>query len=109
MSRFKFSVGPWNVHSGADAYGPATRDEISFEEKVKKFAELGFSAIQFHDDDAVPNMNALSHDEIKAEPRKVKTILNKNGMLLQFYICLHNNNYREQNQSKKNKSIYNSK
>ena len=28
MSQFKFSAGPWNVHSGADAYGPATRNEI---------------------------------------------------------------------------------
>ena len=45
MSKFKFSVGPWNVHSGADSYGPATRDEISFEEKIKRFAEIGFSAI----------------------------------------------------------------
>ena len=25
MSRFKYSVGPWNVHEGADAYGPATK------------------------------------------------------------------------------------
>ena len=32
MSRFKYSVGPWNVHAGADAYGPAVRDEIPFEE-----------------------------------------------------------------------------
>jgi len=30
-------------------------------------------------------------------------------MLLQFCICLHNNTYCEQNQSKKNESIYNSK
>ncbi len=22
MSKFKFSVGPWNVHTGADSYGP---------------------------------------------------------------------------------------
>ena len=35
MSAFKFSVGPWNVHEGADAYGPATRETISFEEKIK--------------------------------------------------------------------------
>ena len=35
----------------------ATRDEIAFEEKIRTFAELGFSAIQFHDDDAVPNIN----------------------------------------------------
>lgn len=29
MSQFKYSVGPWNVHSGADSYGPATRADIS--------------------------------------------------------------------------------
>jgi xylose isomerase len=84
MSRFKFSVGPWNVHSGADSYGPATRDEIVFEEKVKQFARLGFSAVQFHDDDAVPNMNNLSNDEIKAEAKKVKAILDKYGMKAEF-------------------------
>lgn len=40
-----------------DSYGPAVREEISFEEKVKRFTEIGFSAIQFHDDDVVPNLN----------------------------------------------------
>ena len=54
MSKFKFSVGPWNVHEGADSYGPATRDTIPFEEKIKRFREMGFDAVQFHDDDAVP-------------------------------------------------------
>ena len=28
MSSFRFSVGPWNVHEGADSYGPATRKTI---------------------------------------------------------------------------------
>ena len=84
MSRFKFSVGPWNVHEGADSYGPATRKEIAFEDKVKKFAELGFSAVQFHDDDAVPNMNELTEEEIKEEARKVKLILDKYGMEAEF-------------------------
>ena len=42
MSEFKFSVGPWNVHTGADSYGPATREDIPVEEKFKKFVELGF-------------------------------------------------------------------
>ena len=65
MTKFKFSVGPWNVHSGADSYGPATRNEIDFEEKIRKFAELGFSAIQFHDDDAVPDINDYTEEEIK--------------------------------------------
>ena len=84
MSKFKFSVGPWNVHAGADAYGPATRAEIPFEEKIKKFAEIGFDAIQFHDDDAVPNMNNLTEEEIKAEARKVKALLDKYGLKAEF-------------------------
>lgn len=83
-SKFKFSVGPWNVHSGADSYGPATRQEIPFEEKLKRFAEMGFSAIQFHDDDAVPNMNDLTEEEIKAEARKVKGLLDKYGLKAEF-------------------------
>lgn len=36
MSQFKFSVGPWNVHSGADSYGPATRAEIDFDTKLAR-------------------------------------------------------------------------
>ena len=84
MSQFKFSVGPRNVHAGADSYGPATRNEIAFEEKIKRFAEIGFSAIQFHDDDAVPNMNNLTEEEIKAEARKVKALLDKYGLKAEF-------------------------
>jgi xylose isomerase len=84
MSQFKFSAGPWNVHSGADSYGPATRAEIPFEEKVRQFAKLGFSAVQFHDDDAVPDMNALTVEEIKAKARGVKKTLDKYGMAAEF-------------------------
>ena len=84
MSQFKFSVGPWNVHSGADSYGPATRAEISFEEKVKKFSEMGFSAVQFHDDDAVPNINDYSEEEIIDKAKEVKAILDKYGMAAEF-------------------------
>ena len=60
MSQFKFSVGPWNVHTGADSYGPETRKAIDLETKFAKFRELGFDAVQFHDDDVVPNMNNLT-------------------------------------------------
>ena len=84
MSKFKFSVGPWNVHAGADSYGPATRHEIELEEKFKKFAELGFSAIQFHDDDAVPNMNNMTEEEIKEYARGVKKLLDKYGLVAEF-------------------------
>ena len=84
MSKFRFSVGPWNVHSGADSYGPATRKEIAFEEKIKAYAEIGFDAIQFHDDDAVPNMNDLSKEEIIAEAKKVKTLLDQYNLKAEF-------------------------
>lgn len=84
MSRFKYSVGPWNVHNGADGYGPAVRKEISLEEKIKKFSELGFSAVQFHDDDAVPDINKLTEEETKEEARKLKKLLDKYHMAAEF-------------------------
>lgn len=81
---FKFSVGPWNVSSGADVYGPATRSEIPMEEKIRKFKELGFDAVQFHDDDAVPNINELTEEEIKAEARKVRALLDEVDLKAEF-------------------------
>ena len=84
MSKFRFSVGPWNVHSGADSYGPATREEITFEEKVKKFAQMGFSAVQFHDDDAVPNINDYTPAQIIDKAKEVKAILDRYGMAAEF-------------------------
>lgn len=84
MSMFKFSVGPWNVHSGADAFGPEVRGEISFADKVKKFKELGFDAVQFHDDDAVPDMNDLNESQIRAKAKTVKKLLDDHGMAAEF-------------------------
>lgn len=84
MSRFKFSVGPWNVHEGADAFGPDVRSAVSFEEKLVKFAEIGISAVQFHDDDAVPDINSLTADEIKAEAQKVRIMLEKYRLAAEF-------------------------
>ena len=84
MSKFKFTAGPWNVHTGADSYGPETRNAIDLETKFRRFAELGFSAVQFHDDDVVPDMNRLTEEEIKAEARKVRALLEKYGLTAEF-------------------------
>ena len=84
MSEFRFSVGPWNVHPGADSYGPVTRSEPTLEEKFKKFSELGFSAVQFHDDDAVPDINKYTVDEIKAKAAETKALLDKYGLKAEF-------------------------
>ena len=84
MTQFKFSVGPWNVHEGADAFGPRVRETIAFEKKVAKFKEIGFDAVQFHDDDAVPDMNDLSDELIRIKARGVKKILDNNGLAAEF-------------------------
>ena len=84
MSRFKYSVGPWNVHEGADAYGPAVRETISFEEKIKTFKEIGFDAIQFHDDDAVPNMENMTPAQIIKEAEDLKKVLDDHGLTPEF-------------------------
>lgn len=84
MSKFRFSVGPWNVHTGADSYGPETRRPVDLETKFARFAELGFSAVQFHDDDAVPNMNNMTEEEIREYARGVKKLLDKYGLAAEF-------------------------
>jgi len=84
MSRFKFTCGPWNVSEGADAFGPEVRASISFEDKVKKFAEIGLSGVQFHDDDAVPDMNSMTEKQIIEYAKDVKSVLDKYGLSAEF-------------------------
>ncbi len=81
---FKYSVGPWNVHEGSDAFGPEVRESVAFEEKVKKFREIGFDAVQFHDDDAVPEMNEMDEDAIKQKARQVRGLLDSASMAAEF-------------------------
>ncbi|MFI5461707.1 MAG: TIM barrel protein [Isosphaerales bacterium] len=51
---YRFSFGPWNISTGADPFGPPVRRELEFARKIKVYKELGFDAVQFHDDDIVP-------------------------------------------------------
>ena len=37
QTKYRFSFGPWNIHEGADPFGPAVRDSFSFDEKLKLF------------------------------------------------------------------------
>ncbi len=52
---YRFSFGPWNISTGADPFGPPVRKEIEFARKIRMYKELGFDAVQFHDDDIVPD------------------------------------------------------
>ena len=71
---YRFSFGPWNIHEGADPFGPTVRDSIAFSKKLKMYKELGFDGVQFHDDDAVPDMNNLSPEQIVPDREAPMTV-----------------------------------
>lgn len=84
MAKFIFTVGPWNVHEGNETFGPGIRPGISLEEKVKKYAEIGIDGVQFHDDDAVPDMDNMSEKAIIDYAKDVRAMLEKYGMFAEF-------------------------
>jgi xylose isomerase len=82
--QFRFSFGPWNIHEGADPFGPTVRKTISFEKKLEMYKKLGFDAVQFHDDDAVPNLNDLTHEQIVKKAAELKRTLDNHGLVAEF-------------------------
>ena len=81
---FRFSFGPWNIHEGADPFGPTVRDSIDFNRKLKYYKELGFDGVQFHDDDAVPDMDNLAPEQIIKEAESVRKKLEDHGLTPEF-------------------------
>jgi xylose isomerase len=81
---YRFSFGPWNIHEGADPFGPAVRPSVAFAEKMRLLKALGFDAMQFHDDDAVPNLDDKSPAEISREARAMRQLLADHGLTAEF-------------------------
>ena len=81
---FKFTFGPWNIDEGADLFGPTVRKTIAFSKKLEFYKKLGFDGVQFHDDDAVPEMNNLSPQQIISKAKEVTKILESNGLAAEF-------------------------
>ena len=81
---YRFSFGPWNIHTGADPFGPTVRDSVEFGKKLKMYKKLGFDGVQFHDDDAVPGMDNLSPDQIVKKAKEVKSMLDGEGLVAEF-------------------------
>ncbi len=81
---YRFSFGPWNIHEGADPFGPTVRDTIAFAEKLKLYKKLGFDGVQFHDDDAVPGMNKLGPSEITRQAEQIRKMLADEGLTAEF-------------------------
>jgi len=82
--KFKFTFGPWNIHQGADPFGPLVRKEVAFGKKLKMYKKLGFDGVQFHDDDAVPDMNVLSNEQIIKKAAALSKQLKSEGLIAEF-------------------------
>jgi xylose isomerase len=81
---FRFSFGPWNIHTGADPFGPAVRKNITFARKLTLYKQLGFDGVQFHDDDAVPKLNDMTPAQIRKDAAAVKKALDGYGLEAEF-------------------------
>jgi xylose isomerase len=81
---YRFSFGPWNIHEGADPFGPMVRNSVEFAKKLKMYKKLGFDAVQFHDDDAVPDMDNLSPEQIIKKAKEVRSMLEGEGLVAEF-------------------------
>ncbi|MGV3773599.1 MAG: TIM barrel protein [Verrucomicrobiales bacterium] len=77
---YKFCFGPWNISEGQDPYGPTTRPPQTFDWKLDKLKELGFDAMMFHDDDAVPDIDSKSPQQIEKEAKELKKRLDDSGI-----------------------------
>jgi xylose isomerase len=78
--RYKFCFGPWNISEGQDPYGPTTRPPQTFDWKLEQLKKLGFDAMMFHDDDAVPEIDRKSGAQVHKEARQLKKRLDDAGV-----------------------------
>ena len=83
-TNYRFSFGPWNIHEGADPFGPAVRGSMTFGQKLKLFRPLGYEGVQFHDDDAVPGLNKLKGAVIQKKAVELKAQLDGEGLVAEF-------------------------
>jgi xylose isomerase len=81
---YRFSFGPWNISEGGDPFGPDVRAPIDFAAKLAIYQKLGFDYVQFHDDDAVPDLNNLTSAQVSAQAKGVKRMLDDHGLKAEF-------------------------
>jgi xylose isomerase len=81
---YQFCFGPWNISEGSDPYGPTTRPPQTFDWKLSKLKALGFDAMMFHDDDAVPDIDTKSEAQIRKEAKELKKRLDDSGVVAEM-------------------------
>ncbi|NLF52279.1 MAG: TIM barrel protein [Leptolinea sp.] len=82
-TNYRFSFGPWNIHSGSDPFGPAMRDEFTFAEKLEFYKKLGFDGVQFHDDDVVTSADDPWTKQ-ESDAKRVRQLLDERGLVAEF-------------------------
>jgi xylose isomerase len=83
-SQYRFSVGPWNLGRGADPFGPPVRPAVPFDDVLAVAVDLGFDGIQFHDDDAVPDLEDLSPAQIVSKAEAMRRKLADMNLVAEF-------------------------
>lgn len=81
---YRFSFGPWNIDEGGDPFGPPVRKPEPLAKKMKAARAMGFQGMQFHDDDAVPDLDNKSSAQILKEASKVRKMLDSEGLKAEF-------------------------
>jgi xylose isomerase len=81
---YQFSFGPWNISEGADPFGPNVRAVYAHESKYALYRPLGFTGVQLHDDDVVPDLERLSPEQILAKATQVGLMLRNQGLVPEF-------------------------
>ncbi|GAG15070.1 unnamed protein product, partial [marine sediment metagenome] len=82
LTKYRFSFGPWNIHTGSDPFGPPVRSEFSFSEKIKFYKKLGFDGVQFHDDDVVDA--EATYSQMLNKAKRIKKILDEERLETEF-------------------------
>lgn len=81
---YRFCFGPWNFSEGADPYGPPTRLTQTFAWKLAQLKQLGYDAMMFHDDDAVPDIDGKSAAQLRKAARELKQQLDGEGIVAEM-------------------------
>lgn len=82
--QYRFTFGPWNIHEGADPFGPTVRPTVAFADKLKVFKDLGFDGMMLHDDDVVPQIEQKTAAQIRKEAKAFRKMLNDNGLVAEI-------------------------
>src|SRR5712671_2624797 len=77
---YRFCFGPWNISEGQDPYGPPVRPPATFGWKLDQLKKLGFDAMMFHDDDAVPDIDGKSEAQVCKEAKELRKRLTGEGI-----------------------------